>query len=226
LVHDDHLNGIQEALVHAIRGAVAADTVGAMWLAVIAVALGAALGWVAGRLGWGPARRDRGGAGWPSDGWRWAGLGAAGLLLMGLGGRWIPGSAGLAVEAVGYAAAVGFALVNWRHPGLILVTVGLAANLLVISVDGGMPVRSVPAETPAGAHHHGLGPADGLAFLGDDLTAPVVSEQVSAGDLLIASGGAVLAFTWMVPVAGRTRRRRPAGPDRTGPAASPAAGVS
>jgi hypothetical protein len=130
--------------------------------------------------------------------------------LIGLGGRWIPGVTGLTVEAVGYAAAAGFALANWRRPGLILVAVGLTANLLVVSVDGGMPVRSVPAGAPAGAHHHGLSSADGVAFLGDDLTAPVVSEQVSAGDLLIALGGAVVAFTWMVPVAGRARRRRPA----------------
>ncbi len=198
-----------------------------MWLAVAAVVIGAGAGWLTetwrgatasggpGRVARNDAMAAAGGpagdwsaaAGGPAGDWSAAAVGAAGLILLGLGSRWIPGRAGLAVEASGYLLAAVFAMLNWYRLGMILVAAGLVANLLVIGLDGGMPVAALPAGQSVSAHHHGLEPSDRLTFLADDVTTPLVSERLSAGDLLVGLGGAVVAFSWMSPAAGRYGHR-------------------
>lgn len=192
-----------------------------MWLAVAAVVAGVLAGGLYGRVGSaaGPARRSGTGEGpGPARSWRWIWVGAVGLLLAGPGSRWLAGTSGLAVEAGGYAAMAAFTAANGRRSGMVLLTIGLLSNLVVVSVDGGMPVAGLPPGTSADGHHHGLTSADHLAVLADDVKVPLLSEQASAGDLLIALGAAVVAFGWVEP-ARADRRRRPA------PKAGPAAGT-
>ena len=59
------------------------------------------------------------------------------------------------VLVAGYLLLVGFALRNAGLTGMVLVAFGLLANLAVIVVDGGMPVRGLPAGAADGPRHHG-----------------------------------------------------------------------
>ena len=129
-------------------------------------------------------------------------------------GRAVPGGAGVAVLVGGYALLAATALAARRHPGMVLVAAGLLANLVVVAVDGGMPVRTLPPGAVASGHHHGLGPADRLTGLADDTRLPVLGAVVSAGDVVACVGAAVAAFAWLEPVGGRRPVRRPPAGDR------------
>src|SRR4030095_15390725 len=47
-----------------------------------------------------------------------------------------------AVLAVSYSLLIAFGLVNVRMPGMFLVVIGLACNMTVIVVNGGMPASA------------------------------------------------------------------------------------
>jgi hypothetical protein len=128
----------------------------------------------------------------------------------------------VALAAGGYALLAGFALLNHRHAGLVLVAAGLLANLLVIGVDGGMPVRGLPAGVPVDGLHHGLSAGDSLTGLSDTVRLAPLHEIVSPGDLLVALGGAVAVFSWLEPGPARPGRLRPR--PRQGRGAEPAGG--
>src|SRR5436190_24150713 len=72
-------------------------------------------------------------------------LRSIGLLLAGaaceLAARWVAGAAGAGIIRAGYVLIICFALRNAALTGMVLVAVGLVANLTVIAVNGGMPVR-------------------------------------------------------------------------------------
>ncbi len=74
-----------------------------------------------------------------------------GLVLLGLGIQFVrlpEGVAGTdlvirtAVLALSYSLLLAFGLVNVRMPGMLLVVVGLACNMTVIMVNGGMPASA------------------------------------------------------------------------------------
>ena len=182
--------------------------------ALVAVLAGLAAGLAAGRRP--PASAGSGwGAGWVNGrpaGWLW---GLAAGAVAALVGRLVTGDAGVALLCLGYAVLAATALAGRRHPGMVLVAAGLLANLMVVAVDGGMPVRGLPAGAMAAGHHHGLGPRDRLTGLGDDVRLPAVGITLSAGDLVACAGGAVAAFAWLEPSGtgsgtrpGRSRRHR------------------
>ncbi len=200
-----------------------ATTVEAMWLLLAAVLAGAGSGAAAG------VGRDGVAAGVAQAGskpdpqaptpttpppragdrqWRRPGLAALALALVAASAHWPRAGVGTALQAAGYAVGAGFGVLNRRHPGAVLVSAGLIANLLVVALNGGMPVSGLAAGVPAGAHHHGLGAGDRLAFLADDVVVPVTGERVSAGDLLVALGGAVMAFSWAEPAVRAERAGR------------------
>src|SRR5579864_8478412 len=149
-----------------------------MWLSLGAVAAGAIAGrFTGGRIG--NLRHIR--------------LRSTAVLLAGavcefVGSRWGSGSVGLAVLVAGYVLLLGFAARNAAHPGLVLIAAGLLANVLVIGLDHGMPVRGLPAGTTEGARHHGIRPGDRLTGLADVVRLRPLGETVSAGDLVLAVG--------------------------------------
>jgi hypothetical protein len=115
------------------------------------------------------------------------------------GGRW-----GLGLVISGYGLLLVFAIRNIRLTGMVMIAIGLLSNLLVIAVDGGMPVRGVPAGISLGARHHGQKPSDRLTGLADEVRITPLGETVSAGDLVLAVGAGAVAFSVVRPARRRT----------------------
>jgi hypothetical protein len=153
-----------------------------------------------------------------------------GLVLLGLGIQFIPlpeGVTGIdlvirtSVLALSYSLLLAFGLVNVRMPGMLLVVVGLACNMTVILVNGGMPA-SAQALIDSGQEavlaslrdkpeqkHHLLTDDDQLTFLADVIAVPEpIGQAVSVGDVLVYAG-----LTWLIVAAmrGWTPSARPAG---------------
>jgi hypothetical protein len=146
-----------------------------------------------------------------------------GIALVGLALQAIPPVSGLgrpagsAALVVSYGLLVAFAWVNRRLPALWLVMAGLVLNILVIGVNGGMPVSAGALET-AGARaedllgadttkHHLMGPGDMLTPLGDVIgIPPPIGAVISIGDVLLYSGVAVLVVAVMLGRSGENRR--------------------
>jgi hypothetical protein len=134
----------------------------------------------------------------------------AGLLLQVFGTLVdLGGAANLAILG-SYALLVGFAVVNVRLVGMAIVTLGLAANFVVIAVNGGMPVRAqaiisagaAPADLPHlhyGTKRHLERASDRLTFLADVVPVPPLREVLSFGDLVMAVGVADVIFHLLQP---------------------------
>ncbi len=153
-----------------------------------------------------------------------------GLVILGLGIQFIPlpnGASGTdlvirtAVLALSYSLLLTFALVNVRMPGMFLVVIGLACNMTVIVVNGGMPASTqalidsgqedvVAYVREQGADkHHLLTDDDRLTFLADVIAVPQpIGQAVSVGDILVYAG-----LTWLIvaTMRGWTPSARPAG---------------
>jgi Family of unknown function (DUF5317) len=153
-----------------------------------------------------------------------------GLVLLGLAIQFVPlpeGGAGTdlmirnAVLALSYSLLIVFGLVNLRMPGMFLVIAGLACNMTVIVVNGGMPA-SAQALIDSGQEdvlaylqdqgadkHHLLTDDDQLTFLADVIAVPEpIGQAVSVGDIILYAG-----LTWLIVAAmrGWTPSARPAG---------------
>lgn len=111
------------------------------------------------------------------------------------------------------AAALLFVVANIRLPGLILVAIGAASNLLAIAANGGyMP--TTPEALAAIGHHLGsaysnssMGSSVALAPLTDIFALPrqlPMANVFSIGDVLIGAGVFVLVLVTMR--AGSSRR--------------------
>jgi hypothetical protein len=139
-------------------------------------------------------------------------------------------SVGLLIAS--YPVLLAFVAGNIRLPGLPLLFIGLFMNLLVISVNDGMPVTRHALEASGqgnllqdlihngGAKHHLAGPGDVLLPLADVI--PIgkpIRQVVSAGDLVVYSG-----MVWLIVA---VMRRRPSEtapappPERSGRSAAP-----
>jgi len=100
---------------------------------------------------------------------------------------------------IGLALVGIVALLNRSLPGAWLIALGSMLNLLVTSVNGGMPVDPA-AITAAGKPipndglHVILGPETRLGFFADVLLAPIVNNIYSVGDVALAIGGFWMAF--------------------------------
>src|SRR3954447_2037946 len=123
---------------------------------------------------------------------------------------------GLALSAI---CAAAFCTGNLRVPGVPLVTLGLIANAVVVTLNGAMPVSIVAAlragvpitDIAAGydARHEIAVDRTTWRSLGDvvPLPLPVRPEVVSPGDVLVAAGLGELVVMGML-------RRRPSPPGR------------
>jgi hypothetical protein len=158
-----------------------------------------------------------------------------GLVLLGLGIQFVPlpdGVAGTdlvirtAVLALSYSLLLTFGLVNVRMPGMFLVVIGLACNMTVIVVNGGMPasaqtlidsgqedvlayLRDQEVTDQGADKHHLLNDDDQLTFLADVIAVPQpIGQAVSVGDILVYAG-----LTWLIvaTMRGWTPSARPAG---------------
>ncbi|MBV9661588.1 MAG: DUF5317 family protein [Acidimicrobiales bacterium] len=125
---------------------------------------------------------------------------AAGVGCETVGGRW------LGAIVAGYLLLIGAAVLERRRAGMVLVVVGLLANMTVVVTDGGMPVKGLPAGAGGRPAHHALAAGDHLAGLADVINIPVVSEISSPGDVAISLGAGVAMFGWLRPPA-RPRRQ-------------------
>jgi hypothetical protein len=112
-----------------------------------------------------------------------------------------------------YAMILVFCWLNRRVSGMWIVTVGVCLNLLVISLNQGMPTKEVAVERDGrtvnvridrSIKHRPAEDDDLLPFLGDQLTAPGFPHDIfSIGDIVIAIGVADVCFE-----ASRRPRRR------------------
>ena len=140
---------------------------------------------------------------------RWPLTLAGGACLELVASLWVSGGAGLAMLIAGYLLILSFAARNLAVTGSVLVIVGLTANLTVMALDGGMPVRGVSAGSGFGPRHHAEGPGDHLTALSDVIPVPPLGEVFSPGDLVLAAGVATMAVSVATPA--RRRRRAVAG---------------
>lgn len=138
-----------------------------------------------------------------------------------LAGAVVGGPAQAAGLALAAALLTAFLLANRGVRGTGLVALGLAANGLVVALNGAMPV-SFDAAARAGApvrdvatgadpRHEVLTPSTRLHLLADVVPVPLPlrAEVVSPGDVLVAAGVAQLVVVGMRPAARRRRHRLP-----------------
>lgn len=190
-----------------------------MRFTLLAVAAGAAIGVLAGR-------RSRPVAGRPLRLWT---LLAGGLVLQVLVGRVDVAAPTLLVASYGLLLA--FAAANVATVGMWMVATGIAANLVAIALNAGMPVRPealVAAgladpgradEVRLAAKHHLERPSDRLPWLGDVIPLPALGEVVSFGDVVMAVGTANVVARLLAPAPRRlhsARRRSATQVARTG----------
>jgi hypothetical protein len=148
----------------------------------------------------------------------WWGAALLGLALQGIPLTSEPGRSLAPLLLIGsYTLLLAFAFVNRRLPALWLVIAGLAMHLLVIGVNGGMPVSAGALEIAGGRpdrlagegtlKHHLMGPDDRLTPLGDVIgIPPPIGAVISLGDVVLYLGVAALVVAIMLGRSGENRR--------------------
>jgi uncharacterized protein DUF5317 len=135
---------------------------------------------------------------------------------------WLDGAAGTALLVGTNLLVVVFLFMNRALPGIYLIAGGLALNVLVITLNGAMPVsleaaRSAGMEPPppgrADVEHERLNDDTTLPWLADVIAVPRVPQVFSVGDVVLGLGVAQLVYR---QATSNKRRRRAA----TGTAAS------
>lgn len=120
------------------------------------------------------------------------------------------------IALVGLVGGLAFAVVNWHLAGMTVVTIGIAANLLPVFLNGHMPVRpeslveaemvtvdELPRVTLNGARELS-DDSTRLSFLGDTFPVRWTNQVVSVGDLIMMVGLADVVANLML----QRRRRR------------------
>jgi hypothetical protein len=138
---------------------------------------------------------------------RWVGALLAGATLELAAGIWASGPVGMGVLVAGYVLLVGFAVANIRLTGMVLVAAGLLANAIVITLNGGMPVRGVHPGVALDPRHHGERASDRLTGLADVIHVAPIGETVSGGDIVLCLGAATVTWTLTRPDRRRESRR-------------------
>lgn len=127
-----------------------------------------------------------------------------------------------ALLLVSHLALLAFVVCNRMLPGMLLVFAGFAMNAAVITLNGAMPVAQDAllavsrgeATTITPGKHRLLAEGDLLTPLADIFAIPVLHTVVSAGDVVLAAGVAILVVNLMA-VRSRARAER-AGTQRSG----------
>jgi len=128
----------------------------------------------------------------------WAIYAALGLAVLGVGLPGLPDGLRSLLLVAAYPVGAVFLLANRRVPGMALVALGAALNLLAITANGGVMPASAGALAAAGlpATEPGFESSAGLAdprlaFLGDVFAIPAswpLSNVFSVGDVCIGAG--------------------------------------
>jgi hypothetical protein len=147
------------------------------------------------------------------------------LLVLGVvvqGAAAFTGDGAVPMIVLSYALLLTFCAANLHHAGMGVVLVGIGLNLLVIGVNGGMPVRQDAIVAAGivergevelldfGTKRHLETEDDRLVLLGDIVPVPVVGEVLSFGDLAMSVGVAAVLVNLL------RRRRAPAAAASTG----------
>ena len=115
---------------------------------------------------------------------------------------WLTRPWALLVIVVSNLAILVFVAVNRLLPGMLIADVGVALNLLVILLNGAMPVSAGAARAAGVAtepravaiKHERMTSTTALPWLGDAIPTPGLGEVLSIGDLLLAAGIARLVY--------------------------------
>lgn len=112
------------------------------------------------------------------------------------------GSWAVAVYVVAFAGVAAVATANLAVPGMALIALGSMLNLIVVAVNGGMPVDAAAVAVaggrmPADALHIRLTDATALAVLSDRIPVRLFGAAYSVGDVLLTGGGFWIPFAWM-----------------------------
>ncbi|HEY7875102.1 MAG TPA: DUF5317 domain-containing protein [Actinomycetota bacterium] len=122
--------------------------------------------------------------------------------------EWLDGAAGTVVIVVSNLLVVAFLVANRTLPGMLLIGLGLAMNVVVIAANGAMPVsvsasRSAGVDPPppgvADVEHERMDDDTKVPWLGDVLAIPGAREVFSVGDVVLALGIGLLVYrraTW------------------------------
>ena len=131
---------------------------------------------------------------------RWTPLLVAGLVLqiafLYWDPEWLGDGGGLAVLLASNVTVAVWLFVNRSLPGLLLAGAGMALNVLVIALNGAMPVLVSSAEKAgvpqsigdASIKHERLDEETVLPWLGDAIPVPPFKEVLSVGDVVLALG--------------------------------------
>jgi hypothetical protein len=126
---------------------------------------------------------------------------------------WLSPAGGLGVILATNVLVAGFLAANRRLPGMVIAAVGTLLNILVIAVNGAMPVSLRAAGIvdvsirQLGIKHEILDAGTRLPWLGDVIPVPGLDILISVGDVLLAIG-----IAWLVyrrTVAGRSSATEP-----------------
>jgi hypothetical protein len=128
----------------------------------------------------------------------WAVYAALGLAVLGVGLPGLPDGLRSLLLVAAYPVGAVFLLANRRVPGMALVALGAALNLLAITANGGVMPASAEALAAAGLPAAEAGFENSaalddprLAFLGDVFAIPAawpLSNVFSVGDVCIGAG--------------------------------------
>jgi hypothetical protein len=150
--------------------------------------------------------------------WWGAAIGGLALQVLPLR-RWVDDDVAVAALVSSYALLIAFVWVNRRLPAAPLLLVGLALNMAVITLNGGMPVSESAISISGGHHgtlpaaiddgkHHVMTSSDVLTPLADIIALPPpVATVLSIGDLFLYAG--IAAFTVIVMRGRFAENRRP-----------------
>ena len=111
-------------------------------------------------------------------------------------------SAPLSVYLVSLIGIAVVAALNWRLPGALLIAIGTAMNVVVVSLNSGMPydattALAVGAPLPTDSLHVVMFDQTRLPFLADIVPVGLARSVYSVGDFLIALGGFLIPFMWL-----------------------------
>lgn len=107
----------------------------------------------------------------------------------------------VAIFAASQSLVALFLILNWKLPGMWLAAAGLILNVLVIGVNGGMPIVVDASRRPEFAEsgeidldHELLTEDTLLPFLGDVIPLPFTIRVLSIGDVVLALGISRFAY--------------------------------